>query len=68
VKPPIEEVMAEASSWADISGVEAVGQGLRDGQDCIEVKVSTADAARRIPASLRGYRVFVESTGPIQAQ
>jgi hypothetical protein len=68
MNPPIEDVMAEASSWADWDGVEAVGQGRRDGQDCIEVKVSTPDAARRIPASLRGYRVFVESTGPIQAQ
>lgn len=65
---PIEDVMREASSWADMEGVEAVGQGQRDGQDCIEVKVSQPEAAQRIPGTFHGYPVFVETTGPIQAQ
>jgi hypothetical protein len=65
---PIEDVMKEARAWADLKGVGAVGQGTRNGQSCIEVKVSADDAARRIPGTLRGYRVCVEFTGPIQAQ
>lgn len=63
----IEDVVREASAWADIPGVEAVGQGRRDDRDCIEVKVSRDDAARRIPSSFHGYPVCVERTGPIQA-
>lgn len=64
----IADAVREASAWAGLPGVVAVGQGRRNGEDCIEVLVSDPDAARRIPPRFQGYPVHVEHSGPIQAQ
>jgi hypothetical protein len=64
----IEEAVRDAGRWADIRGVESVGQGEKDGSPCIQVLVSTQEAARQIPTSFQGYPVVVERTGPIGAQ
>jgi hypothetical protein len=64
----IEQAVAEASSWADIPGVEVVGQGEKDGVSVIRVLVSTPDAQGRIPRSFKGYQVIVEQSSPIGIQ
>ena len=43
-------------------GVEAVGQGRRNGEDCIEVKVSKPDAAGRIPGQTPGAAIAALAT------
>lgn len=68
MKPPIGEVVEEASGWASIDGVEIVAQGEKDGQDCILVKVSRPEVAGKIPSTFKGYPVVVEYTDKIMAQ
>lgn len=66
--PTIEQVVAEASKWADIPGVQSVGQGEKDGKPVIRVLVSTPDAQRQIPKTFKDYPVIVEQSGPISVQ
>ena len=45
----IEEALAEAQSWLDEDGVVAVGQGDEDGKPVLDIWVTSAEAASRLP-------------------
>ena len=64
----IEQAVAEASKWADIPGVQAVGQAEKDGKPAIRVLVSTPDAERQIPKMFKDYPVIIEQSSPIGIQ
>ena len=64
----IEQAVAEASKWANIPGVQAVGQGEKGGKPAIRVLVSTPDAERQIPKTFKDYPVIVEQSSPIGIQ
>jgi hypothetical protein len=64
----IEQAVAEAGKWADIPGVQSVGQGEKDGKPVIRVLVSTPEAERRIPKTFKDYPVIVEQSTPIGIQ
>jgi hypothetical protein len=66
--PTIEQAVAEASKWADIAGVESVGQGEQDGKPVIRVLVSTPEARRQIPKTFKDFPVIVEQSSPIEVQ
>ena len=66
---PIDQAVADASKWADLPGVELVGQGeTSEGTPCILVKVSTEEVAQKIPSTFQGFPVIVEPTDEILAQ
>lgn len=48
-------------------GVEGVGIGDKDGQECIVVYASKKIDKKKIPTLLDGYRVKIEFTGQFQA-
>lgn len=61
--------LQQAQVWMDeVQGVEAVGEGERDGKKCISVYVSLPEAAAKLPSEFQGYKVVIEQTGPFQAQ
>jgi hypothetical protein len=64
----IEQAVAEASSWADIPGVDSVGQGEQDGKDVIRVYISRPDARSRIPSTFKSFPVVIEQGSPISIQ
>lgn len=64
----IEDALRAASKWADIPGVQSVGQGEDKGKPVIRVLVSTEDARRKIPTTFEGYKVLVEFSTPIGIQ
>lgn len=70
-KRDIQEVMKEhVDELMAIPGVVAVAIGeLDDGTPCIKVLLAedSAEARRRIPASLDGHSVVVEVSGEIRA-
>ena len=66
--PTIERAVADAAKWADIPGVESVGQGEQEGKPVIRVLVSTSDARGKIPKTFQGYDVLVEQSSPIGIQ
>lgn len=68
MQPTIEQAVAEAGKWADLPGVESVGQGEEDGKPCIRVLVSRPDAEQQIPKTFREYPVIVERSSPIGIQ
>lgn len=60
----IEHALHEAERWLDeIEGVQGVGQGKADGEDCITVFVSSKLVAGEIPDELHGFKVVVEESG-----
>jgi hypothetical protein len=64
----IEEALAEAQIWLDEDGVVAIGQGDEDGRPVLDVWVTSAEAAARLPGSLRGVPVRArDSAGEIFA-
>ena len=65
----IDEVLAaHRDSLMALPGVVGTAIGLCAGERCIKVLLgdSSAEAKRRIPTRLDGYRVEVEVTGPIR--
>lgn len=58
----LEEVQQK---WMDLEGVEAVGQGRVDGQDCIVVYLSTRNpvADQEIPAEYKTVPVQIRESG-----
>lgn len=61
--------LQEAQVWMDeIPGVQAVAECESAGEKCIYVYVTVPDAAARLPAEFKGYRVIVEQGDPMQAQ
>jgi hypothetical protein len=47
----------------DLEGVSGTAIGLDGDTPCLKVMVSTDEAAARIPKSMDGFKVVVESTG-----
>jgi len=68
---PIEQVLAAHNeSLLSVSGVVGTAIGLCNDAPCIRVFVVSADVGRRhrFPATLEGYRVTIEVTGPMHAR
>jgi hypothetical protein len=68
--PPIEEVLdAWRGALMTIPGVEGVAIGRRHHAPCIVVYVRVQSEAleQDLPEELDGYRVVIETTGPIEA-
>jgi hypothetical protein len=66
----IEQVLKEHSNeLMSIPGVVGTAQGLCDGQPCIKIFVikKTSEIEEKIPETLEGYPVEIESTGEIKA-
>jgi hypothetical protein len=69
-KESIEAVLSRhAGSLLAVPGVVGVAQALCDGRPCIAVYVAakTPELAQKIPATLEGYPVVIETTGEIKA-
>ena len=67
----IEEVISKIQDkWMKIEGVEGIGQGKVDDEDCIMVFVSRKvdEIKEKIPEKLEGFAVKIEETGIIQSQ
>lgn len=66
----ILEAIDEASEWMDIDGVEGVGEGEKDGKECIVVLVSVSPAQLSgvIPPTFKGFLVVIEESGEFFAQ
>ncbi|HHP7238064.1 hypothetical protein [Longibacter sp.] len=68
----IQDALRSAQDqWMDWNGVEAVGQGKADGEDCIVVYVASRDldVIKSIPAEFQGVPVQVhDAGGSIRAQ
>jgi len=66
----IQQVLKEhTNALMSIPGVVGTAQGLCDGQPCIKVLVikKTSEIEEKIPETLEGYPVEIESTGEIKA-
>jgi hypothetical protein len=66
----IQQVLKEhTNELMSIPGVVGTAQGLCDGQPCIKVLVikKTSEIEEKIPETLEGYPVEIESTGEIKA-
>ena len=66
----IIEAIDDAATWMNIPGVEGVGQGLKDGTECLVVFVShkSPEISHAIPATFKGFPVILETSGIILAQ
>ena len=65
----IEEAIDDASEWIKYEGVEGVGQGEKDGKDCIVVLDSCVSPklSGSIPSFFMGFPVIIYETGIIKA-
>ena len=63
----LQEIINEASKWIEFNGVEGVGQGEKDGKDCIIVLISCSpsEISDRIPTIFKGVPVIIEESGII---
>ena len=67
VTPSLSEVIAaESPRIMALSGVEAVAEGVEEGQPCVVVYVS--EPPYGLPSQLGGYPVVVRGSPEIQAQ
>ena len=66
----ILEALDDASEWMKYDGVEGVGQGEKDGKECIIVFVSRplSELSDQIPKDFRGFPVVIEESGQIDVQ
>jgi hypothetical protein len=68
---PAEVIAAHGDRLLALTGVVGVGEGLdADGRSCIRVLVRDGSPAivGRLPASLEGYAVVIDVSGPLRAQ
>ena len=66
----IQQVLKKhTNALMSIPGVVGMAQGLCDNQPCIKILViqRTPEIAEKIPETLEGYPVEIESTGEIKA-
>ena len=65
----MEEIIKEAEAWMEIKGVEGVGQGQKDGKDCIHVLISCepVQLKGKVPDVFKGVPVYLTPTGTIKA-
>lgn len=68
--PQIEEIVSEVSKWANLDGVELVGQSEDNGKDCILVLVSrsAAEFTGVIPPTYKGFPVVIKESDIISIQ
>lgn len=66
----ILEALDEASDWMAYNGIEGVGQGKKDDQDCILVFTSCppSELTTPIPKEFKGYPVVFQESGQIDIQ
>jgi hypothetical protein len=67
----ILEALDQANGWIDeFEGIEGIGQGLKDGKDCIKVFVSRplSEFADKIPKEVKGFAVVIEESGQFGIQ
>ena len=66
----IQEALDEANAWMNYDGVEGIGQGEKNGKECIVVFVSRASSelAHLIPETLKGLPIVFEESGEIDIQ
>ena len=66
----LQEAINEASEWMEFDGVEGVGQGEKDGKDCIIVLASCppSELSGIIPITFKGFSVVIEESGIISTQ
>ena len=66
----LQEVINEAVEWIEFDGVEGVGQGEKDGMDCIIVLASCppSDLFGIVPITFKGFPVVIEESGIISTQ
>lgn len=61
--------LEQAQIWMDeVQGVQAVGECEFEGNKCISVYITVPEAAAKLPAQFKGYKVVIEQGDPIQAQ
>jgi hypothetical protein len=68
---PIEEVLrTHTPDWMAVPGVVGTGIGLCEGGPCLKVFAAerTLEIRERIPASVEGYPVMIETTGSFRAR
>ncbi len=61
IKQVIEEI---SDDWLNIEGVEGVGQGMENDEDCILVMISskTKEINEKIPSKYKGFQIhFIET-------
>ena len=65
-----QEAIDDASEWIEFDGVEGVGQGEKDGKDCIIVFTSypLSELSGVIPKTFKGFPVVIEESGTIYTQ
>ena len=70
MKSKIQEAIDKASEWTKFDGVEGVGQGKKDGKDCIIVLVSCPPdkLSGIIPNSFKGFSIIIKEIGIISTQ
>lgn len=70
LKKNIQEVIDVATKWMEYAGIEGIGQGEKDGADCIVVFISIplSKLEFEIPSSINGYQIIIEESGSISAQ
>jgi hypothetical protein len=68
-KPDLKAAIAAAESLMDIDGVVGVGEGRKDGKDCVVVfvEVATPELLAKLPKSVKGFPVDVRDSGPFTA-
>jgi hypothetical protein len=66
----ILEALDEANGWMDFEGVEGIGQGQKDGKDCIIVFVSLtpSELSAKIPKKFKGFPVIFQESGQFDIQ
>ncbi|GBC61011.1 hypothetical protein DENIS_1971 [Desulfonema ishimotonii] len=66
----ILDIIDEASDWINHEGVEGVGQGEKDGKECIVVFVSCSptELSHIIPDHYKGVEVVIRETGILSSQ
>ena len=66
----LQEAINEASKWIEFDGVEGVGQGEKDGKDCIKVFASfpSSELSGIIPKIFKGFPVIIEEIGSISIE
>jgi len=68
-RPIVEVLAAHTPELMALPGVVGTGEGARDGAPVIVVMVErrTPALVARIPATLEGWPVVIEVTGPLHA-
>jgi hypothetical protein len=64
------EAIDALRAWIDqqrIDGVAVISDCVRDDEPCLYVYVTSPDAADRLPAEFRGFKLHIEGGDPVRA-